>query len=319
MRSIFEQFKELQPAASPGLFDAVRLSNRRLDFLAKTGDGAPVVLLQDSSLPRYRPGFHLKYLKAEFHTACLIRSDQTEADGQFAIITCDSSTPELFELFIRTVTAATADLSDTAGTDEIQTCFQRLVDLFRNFARPGGREIAGLWAELFVISRSRNVVAAMRAWRIGSSERFDFSWTSGRLEVKATTKTIRAHEFGLEQLKVPDLGRAFVASLLLQPLNGGSGIMELANSIETSIVGQGDLRQKLWTNISGDLGSEFSDSLDRQFDTSYAGRNAVLFSAEDIPAPAPPNDPRISSVRFVADLSTVLPSATGFSLDGVLV
>ena len=318
MSEIFEQFRELQAATSPGLFDAIRISEKRLDFLGKTGEGAPVVLLQDSSLPRYRPGFQLKYLRAEFHTTCLIRSDHTESDGQFAIISCDPTTPELFEMFVRAVTAAVADLSEGAGTDEIQSQFQTLVDLFRHFARPGGREITGLWAELFVISRSRDVAVALSYWRNVPSERFDFSWTTGHLEVKATTKAIRAHEFALEQLKKPDSGESFVASLLLQALSGGTGVMDLAASIEAQIPSQSKLRQKLWGNIASDLGNEFNESLDRQFDTSYAGRHAVLYKAEDIPAPASPNDSRITSVRFVADLSSVLPTPTGVALENIL-
>jgi hypothetical protein len=318
MNGIFERFRELQAATSPGLFDAIRISEKRLDFLAKTGEGAPVVLLQDSSAPRYRPGFQLRYLRAEFHTTCLIRSGQIEANGQFAIISCDPSTPELFELFVRTVTAAVADLSVGAGTDEIQSQFESLVNLFRRFAKPAGREITGLWAELFVVLRSKNIAAALSAWRNAPAERFDFSWTEGQLEVKATTNPIRAHEFALEQLKNPDGKKSYVASLLLQPLSGGMGIMDLAAAIEGQIPSDGDLRHKLWMNIASDLGNDFSELLDRQFDLSYAGRNAVLYSAGDIPAPAPPDDSRITSIRFVADLSSVLPTVTGVDLENVL-
>jgi hypothetical protein len=136
--------------------------------------------------------------------------------------------------------------------------------------------------------------------------------------VKATTKSIRAHEFALEQLKKPDGGGSFVASLLLQTLSGGLGIMDLAAAIEAEITGQHELRQKLWANIASDLGNDFTESLDRQFDTSYAGRNAVLYRVEDIPAPVFPEDSRITSVRFVADLSSVLPTATGINLDSIL-
>lgn len=318
MDTLFNQFTALSPANSPGIFNAIRISDTRLDFLGKTIDGAPIILLHDASAPRYRAGFQFKYLKAEFHTTCLVRSDRGEADGQFAIISCDPVVVDLHEIFIRAVSAAVSDLSTDSGTDDLQSRFQRLADLFRQFSRPGGRELTGLWAELFVIQNSNNVPAALRAWRTSSSERFDFSWTFGQLEVKATTKAIRTHEFGLEQLKVPSGGKSFVASVLLQPLNGGLGIMDLAGSIETEIIGENALREKLWRNIAADLGADFSEAVDKQFDMAYAGRNAVLFAADDIPSPRFEKDPRISSIRFVSDLSTVLPTATGFALETLL-
>ena len=52
---------------------------------------------------------------------------------------------------------------------------------------------SGLWAELFVIAKSADVESALRAWRSGFFDRFDFSWPGKCLEVKATTKALRAH------------------------------------------------------------------------------------------------------------------------------
>lgn len=318
MDSFVDRFIALQAATSPGVFDAIRISDTRMDFLGKTSEGAPIVLLHDASVPKYRPGFQLKYLKAEFHTTCLINSDKGVADGQFAIISCDPTVTELHDMFIRAVLASVNDLLLESSTDDLQLRFQKLADLFRHLSKPGVREVTGLWAELFVIEKSRNVPAALRAWRNSPTERFDFSWGGNQLEVKATTKPIRAHEFGLEQLARPENGRLFVASFLLQQLNGGSGIMDLASSIESHIQRENELREKLWRNIAADLGAEFNEAVDRQFDIAYAGRNGVLYAAEDVPIPHFPNDPRITSVRFVSDLSSVLPTATGFSLEALL-
>lgn len=289
-----------------------------MDFLAKTSDGAPVILLHDSSAPRYRPGFHLKYLRAEFHTTCLIRSGDAEVDGQFAMIYCDAAAIELHEMFVRAVAAAIADLPIHADTDDIQRRFQKLSDLFRNFSRPSSRELIGMWAELFVIANSNNIYAAMSAWRTDPGERFDFSWHGGQLEVKATTKAIRSHDFSLEQLRTPKKGDGFIVSFLLQSLNGGVGIMDLATVIEANISSHPELRQKLWNNIASDLGADFGETGDKKFDSSYAGRNAVLYAMRDIPSPQFQPDPRITSIRFVADLTSVLSTATGHSLESLL-
>lgn len=136
-------------------------------------------------------------------------------------------------------------------------------------------------------------------------ERFDFSWPGGCIEVKATVREQRLHEFALEQLQAPITGQGFVASLLLQPMSGGVGIMDLAKSVEAEISDDPMLKQKLWENVTSALGSDFSNRLDRRFDPSYAERQLIVFAMNDIPAPKQPENPRITSIRFCADLSDI--------------
>lgn len=184
-------------------------------------------------------------------------------------------------------------------------------------SQPSGRAVIGLWAELFVIARSSNVPAALSAWRGGPLDRFDFSWPDKCLEVKATSKAIRAHEFALEQLRAPIGGLGCVASLLLQPLGGGIGVMDLAKDIEAAVPGTALLRQKLWENIGSALGSDFSQKLDARFDISYAERNFCLYAMADVPAPATPLDSRVTSIRFQSDLSSVKSSLPSDSIGGL--
>ncbi len=165
-----------------------------------------------------------------------------------------------------------------------------------------------MWGELFVIAKSKNVAQALRAWRADQFERFDFSWSSGCLEIKAAIRDLRQHDFALEQLQPPVSGNGYVASILLQPMSGGVGIMEMVNEVEDRITGQPELRQKLWANTVAALGSEFSERLDRKFDMTYAERSLAVFLMIDVPAPHAPTDPRVSALRFRADLSTVASS-----------
>jgi hypothetical protein len=149
------------------------------------------------------------------------------------------------------------------------------------------------------------VAQTLRAWHADQFERFDFSWSSGCLEVKAAVGELRRHQFAQEQLQTPLGGMGYVASLLLQAQNGGVGIIDLGNEIENRLEAEPDLRQKLWGNIASALGSDFSEHLDRTFDASYAARNLAIYEMKDIPALQQPNDPRITAVRFQSDLSTV--------------
>lgn len=312
---LYEAFIGLPLASSAVDFSAVPLAGRRADFLAKAGGGGPVFLLQDSSPASYWPAIELKNISVQFHDTCRVTTANGTLEDQFAVIACDSSAPELHEVFIRCLAAAVEQLPVKASTSHLQKCVQALLDLFRTLGGPSGREVTGLWAELFVISKSKDVAQALKAWHADQFERFDFSWSAGCLEVKAAVKEEREHEFALEQLQSPIEGAGYVASFLLQPMSGGVGVVDLANAIECNVFAEPELRQKLWENIVGALGSDFSERLDRRFDPSYAERGLAVYAMGDVPAPEQPSDPRISGVRFRVDLSTVESSLPGNGRD----
>jgi glycosyltransferase A (GT-A) superfamily protein (DUF2064 family) len=308
---LFEEFRALAPTSSQTEFAATPTGSRRNDFLAKSAEGAPVFLIFDSSAATYTPGTTLKHLSVQFHVTCRVQTSKGPVDGQFALIACDSLAPELYELFVRCVAAAIDQLPVVAKTQDIEACVRLLLNLFRAMASPSGREIAGLWAELFVITRANDVAAAVQAWRAETFERFDFSVPGGVLEVKATQGAVRSHEFSLEQLDAPPSGFGLVASLLLQPLTNGVGVMDLANRIDSALGGRNELRQRLWTNIAAALGSDFGEKLDRRFDLSFAESHVMLFKMADVPAPDRPTDARVSGVRFRSELTTVASSIAG--------
>ena len=121
----------------------------------------------------------------------------------------------------------------------------------------------------------------------------------------------------MEQLEPPAEGVGLVASLLLQPLTGGLGVLDLARRIEEAAPGDAKLRLKLWQNIAAALGTDFSAGLDRQFDVFFADRNLAVYSMSDIPRPERPTDPRVTGVRFVVELATVTTSLEGSPLQGL--
>nr|WP_314360702.1 PD-(D/E)XK motif protein [uncultured Achromobacter sp.] len=308
---LFTSFLALPLANSGVEFSAVQLKGARRDYLAKSCDGGAVFLLHDASAANYSPAIELKYVSVQFHSTCRVIAAGGVIEDQFAVISCDANTSELHEIFIRCVGAAVEQLPLLANTSDLQRCVQALLDLFRTLGRPSSREVAGLWAELFVILQSKNVAQALSCWRADQFERFDFSWPSGCLEVKAAVREVRQHEFALEQLQEPSGGVGYVASVLLQPLSGGMAIVDLANDIERIVASQPLLRQKLWKNIVATLGSDFSERLDRKFDSSYAERSLSVYSMSDVPVLHEPFDPRITKVRFCVDMTTVSTSLAG--------
>lgn len=302
---LLAEFGGLKLSSSPETFNAVRLGGTRQDFLGKDLQGAPVFLVADEGEPVYRPVVQHRHLSAAFCMLCRLNVDGAEVVGRFAIIRFEGATPELHELFIRCVRAAIADLPSLAQTPDIEARVNRLLSLFRTLARPAGREISGLWAELYCIVASGDVPLAVDRWHANNAEAFDFSWGQGRLEVKSTVGNFRIHEFALDQLHSPKPGAGFVASLVLKVANGGDGVLDLARRVEAELEGQVGLQAKLWAVLVQSLGADFSDALDRRFDSELAGEHLMLYRMEDIPSLAPVADARISSVRFKADLSTI--------------
>lgn len=307
---LFAAFTDLPVAPSTADFAAVALSIQRRDFLAKAADGSPVFLLHDASPATYSPAIELKRVSVHFHSTCRVIVGSDCLEDQFAVIACNAAASELHEIFVRCFAAAVEQLPALATTTDLQRCIRGLLDLFRVLDQPSSREVAGFWAELFVISKCRDVGKALRAWHANAHERFDFSWPHGCLEVKASIKEQRQHEFALEQLQSPIGGRGLVASVLLQPMNGGIGVTDLANTIESS-TNESQLRQKLWENVAAALGSDFAGRIDRRFDPSYSERSLLVYAMEDVPSPAQPHDSRITGVRFVVDLSSVQSSLVG--------
>lgn len=305
MSSVFSSFLGLPTAVTPTEFKAIPLSTKRKDFLAKNDDGSPVFLLHDSSAAKYNPGINFHHLSAQFHATCRVRTDTVDLEDQFCLVWCDAAAPELHELFVRSVGAAIEELPDNCGTKELEYCISQLHDLFRALALPSGQEVSGLWAELFVISKCGNPAQALGFWHEDPFDRFDFSNSAMRIEIKSTVRKLRAHEFALEQLQAPADGVGFVVSLLLQPLTGGIGVLDLAREIENAVPEAPHLKQKLWKNVAKALGADFSDKLDKHFDQVFAERGLVLYLMGDIPQPDTPSDPRVTALRFVSDLTTV--------------
>ena len=301
----FQRFLNLPCATVDADFNAIRLSQHRKDFLAKAVDGTPIFLLHDASQAHYSPGIEFKHVKAKFHVTCRVSVGDKQFEEQFALVTIDGAMHDLYELFIRCFAAAIENLPVNSGTRELSDCVQKLTGLFRSLAQPNSKAVTGIWGELFVIANSVNVTSAIASWQVDSFDRFDFSWGNRVLEVKATTQAIRIHHFAVAQLAEPISGSGYVASLMLQPLSGGLGIIDLANTIETKLTNFPDLKIKLWANLAMALGDGFTTKLDKRFDMDYATRHFVLYAMNDIPRPELPSDSRITEIRFTADLATV--------------
>jgi hypothetical protein len=300
---LFSQFVGLAPASDEDTFNAVNAHPLRGDFLGKSQDGSPVFLIADDGSPTYRPEVRHQHLRISFGMSCRLRIDGQELTDQFAVIQFEGDSVELHEVFVRCVHAVMLNLPASADTHEIENRVSRLLSLFQGLAAPSSREISGLWAELFCIHYGPDIAQTLTRWHSENFETYDFSWIGNRVEVKSTMTPQRVHEFSLEQLTLPSKCDGKVISIMLRTSNEGVGVMGLARSIEAGLQGNGELREKLWSQVLQALGPNFSDALDRRFDIDFALRNFVAIPMQHVPSVNRPSDHRISGIRFKVDLS----------------
>jgi hypothetical protein len=302
---MLDALAELPLANSDGEFQALRLSGRRRDYLAKLSDGSPVFLLHDVGGASATTSIELKYIDIQFHCTCRVTTSDEVTEDQFVMVRCSSGVPELHELFVCSLASLASELPDICDTPRLQKMLRDLLDLFRSLSYPSGGDIVGLWGELFVITRFRDVCRAIDAWRTGEFEKFDFSWGAISLEVKTTSGGRRSHSFSLDQLHGLPGHQVFVASLLLESSALGQGVLDLARQLDARLEEHAPMRRKLWSNVLRTLGSDFSNRLDRRFSSASAERSLIVYASSDIPAVSVPTDPRIRDVSFSVDLSSV--------------
>jgi hypothetical protein len=310
MTSLYERFLDLPDPTPSNNFSAIPLAHGSNDFLAKSSDGAPIFLLFDTGPARYIVGRKLKHFSTEFHATCRVQSGETIVDGQFALVACDSASTELYELFVRCVSAAVEDLPPFRATSELESWVNSLTDLFRALAEPSTRETSGFWAELWVIANSGNPSSAIEMWHEDAFERFDFSAPKTSVEVKSTVRETRSHEFALEQLDPPLGGSGYIISLMLRPITGGVGVLDLAEAIESKLIAASH-KAKLWGCINAALGKDFGRSLDKRFDPVFTENRCIIYNMADVPRIQQLVDSRITNVHFTVDLSSVASSLEG--------
>ena len=274
-------------------------------FVGKDGEGKACLLVRTSDLNgRVPPPIRLESLDAQFELGCRV----TEANGhtsasRFTVARCRSAERETIRYFLSVCQIIIRHLGDAPLRSALATAVQRLASIFQNTSRPPGRSLNGLFGELFLISRSRNPLRVVAAWRIDDGARFDFLAGDIRLEVKTCAGRSRQHTFTYDQCNPPPGTHAIVASLMVERVSGGVTIADLIVTIEDQISGDDDLLLKLHDLVASTLGTTLVPSLNVPFDPRLAESSLRFFDLRAIPAVRGEPSPGVSDVRFVSDLS----------------
>lgn len=301
-RTLIDAFNEVLATPRPkgGALAATNVPGRVHDYVSLGEDDQPVILL--SCVPQtglQRPPIRLQHISVEFGISFRVQINTSVIDGDFVVISLRSLDSAFVEPFCLAAEALLSALPTAPSSADIDRVVREFVELMTSLTLPSTRAVAGLWAELWLMTVAAEPKIAVSAWHATVSDRYDFAFQEYLVEVKATEKEERNHEFSYEQLRHCDLP-VKIASLKVRRIQNGASISDL---IDTLLVGLGpDLRTKLIKNVFSAIGSAVSEATEVRFDESFAEDNLRVVAAERLPVPLVDANSPISSVRFRLNL-----------------
>lgn len=303
MRSNFyDAYREAASAAptGDGTLPASAAPGRAHDYVSLGPQQQPVLLLScASSASLKRPPISLQHLSVEFGIRFRVRAPSGVVEDDFVVVSLRGDDIGLAEAFCLAAEALVAALPEAPSASDIEKAIREFVEVLSALSLPSSRAVAGLWAELWLMSVASDPHAAVTAWHRDPADRFDFSFAGHFVEVKATEREERSHDFSYEQLRRSD-APVRVASLRLRRAQGGKSVADLVATLQNGL--KTELRTRLVKNVFGAIGSAVSEASDVRFDEAFAESNLRVIAADRVPVVVIPDGSPISSVRFRVNL-----------------
>lgn len=252
------------------------------------------------------PPIVLEYISIEFNLLCRVYlTDGNIIDGRFALVQCRHKDKAFIQYFLGILSSAINLLSESPTEFEIRQMVDILVQLFKPLNQPAKKSVQGLWAELFLIAKSKNPQILLNAWHSSPEEKYDFSDGRLRIEVKSSSQRIRKHHFSIEQLTPPPDSILLIASLFVERAGGGTAIKGLTEKISEKIKTEPILLLKIEKIINETLGENWENASIEKFDYELAGHSLIFTRSEDVPSINPVLPIGVSQVSFISDLSNI--------------
>lgn len=278
-------------------------------YVGRNSVGQPCILLGSKpDLGAFHAPVRLELLEARFGNMHKIHpAGETPREELLSVITCTTPDLQVHTYFLHICETILRIAGQQPSLHEIVQVVQRLIGLFQRLSKTASRPLNGLLGELFFIAASRNVPAAMAAWRGTDTEHFDFSIENIRVDVKTPAERLRIHHFSAEQCQPPQGTIGLLASLFIETSGGGQSLRELMSIIEKSLEGHDDLTLKLQETIARTLGSSVLSAMETRFDEQLAYTSIRFYDLSTVPAIREHIPLGVSQVHFRSDLSRIDP------------
>lgn len=201
--------------------------------IGKDSSGRMALVLRPCSFGEDVVGNRFKFLT---ETSLRVRDQGVLRSISVLFVDCEAD----FEVdvdAIATVFLGLLEISTDASV-KLSDVIRGLADLFETgrIRDLSIQEKIGLTGELLVILGSPNKDYAVRCWRSGERDRFDFSSHGQRIEVKTTTSTERVHSFNSAQIPGPTDCIVLVASVQLNVVEVGHTLNDLVELIRAQLL-----------------------------------------------------------------------------------
>lgn len=304
--ALSSQFEALTRSGDSTAISAVHCGGAKQHLLIKGKFGEPILLLATEPRKTPRAPVMLKHVSVAFEVCYEVTDTEKNevSSGTYCKFTCEPSSESLHRYFVE-VLAATASVHGTTLTQsDADNVVDAMLELFRQLENPPNKTIVGLWGELLIIEASAHTAGFIDAWHLAGTDTFDFAFSESRLEVKATERTTREHDFSLAQVR-GGRGGDMVASVLISRSAAGVTVLGLTRRIAARVPPA--QQKKLWALVLGALGLDAEASNEQAFDLTAALANLRFIPAASVPAPdiGKDNAALVFNVRFRANIDRV--------------
>ncbi len=302
------------PIGEPGegtRFSAQPIPGYDQHRLGRGTQGEPSLLLVvNAAARRARPApLVLEHLTVQYDIECRIGHSEGEPEeGHFTVIRCTDGHRTLHTHFLRVAGALVASLGTAPSRLDVARAVDQLAELFRALAEPPRKTLQGLWAELLVIARARNPALLLGAWHTTAQDRYDFSMSEQRIEVKSAARRVRQHYFSLEQLSPPAGTSLLIASTFVERAGAGISVTELVDEVRARVGSDPALLLHMDRVVALTLGESWRHAEEERFDRELAEDSLAFFESTVIPSVALQLPHGVSEVRFKSDLTQSRPA-----------
>ena len=254
-------------------------------WICKDGNNYPVIVLKSSKKFSNFKISDRKYdlIQIYHYQKKEIKLGKKKEEIYCSIIVCKSKDIDIQNLFLDVLLPIINKLEFPLNPKVLNILSEKLIQLFNNIKNPPFKSVQGLWAELFLISESKDKKEMISCWHDDKNDRYDFKSKSNFIEVKSTTSDERKHVFSLSQTKLKSNETVIIASLILEEDENGVSVEDLIIEINKKLKNNIDLKQELIYQVRSTLGSRWNESRKVCFLKEPAKLNLKFYDLNDIP------------------------------------
>ncbi|PKL85434.1 MAG: hypothetical protein CVV22_07695 [Ignavibacteriae bacterium HGW-Ignavibacteriae-1] len=306
--SLLQKFRELNIPTTKNskLLNALTLDKFPFAKIGVNFEGLPVILIASIADRSHlsQKNVRLKYLELTHNLECKVSENNKYEIAFFSVIIFKSLQSNLQSYFLGIAESLLQSLSLSPTQNEVFETFKNFIEIFRALSDNPSKTLQGLWAEIFLIEKSKNPDVLLNYWHNIPEERFDFNADIEKLEVKSSSKLERVHIFTSEQLNPPNDKQVMIASIFTKQTSNGRSITDLMESIQMKLLDK-TLMDKLYSVVAKTLGNTVEQSIRIKYDYGLANSSLRFYRHQDISKIEKLYIPdRVSEVKYKSDLTS---------------